>query len=181
MPDIIFASFIHDLKKAIKDESHPFRHFTLGTVSVDATPRLRTVVLREVDNNLKMRIYTDRRSVKVSHIARNNKVSLLFYHPDKLQQLSIQALGKIVIDPITIAALWKNLPEKSRKDYTTCKSPGDPIKNPKEIDYLNDQNYFSVVDLFPERIEFLKLKRPNHIRVSYRPENGIWKSAFLVP
>ena len=57
MTDIIFSSIVVDLKSAIEIKKHPFRYFTLATSDFSSIPRLRTVVLRDVDDELNMMIY----------------------------------------------------------------------------------------------------------------------------
>ncbi|MFD0861253.1 pyridoxamine 5'-phosphate oxidase family protein [Sungkyunkwania multivorans] len=180
--DVIFASIIKDLKIALKDKSHPYRYFTLATVGFNNTPRLRTVVLRDMDEDMNMFIYTDRRSKKITHITENNKVSLLFFNPEKSLQVSVKATAHLVRDDQELSLLWKKIPKKARKDYTTSVSPGQEIKNPDEVDYLDTISYFSVIKIRPEKIEYLHLKNPNHIRVEFRKtDDNTWKGNYIAP
>jgi hypothetical protein len=55
----------------------------------------------------------------------------------------------------------------SKKDYTTSIAPGIPIKNPEEVSYNSNENYFCPVKLIPNTIEYLSLNRPNHLRVFF--------------
>jgi hypothetical protein len=71
--------------------------------------------------------------------------------------------------------------QASRKDYTTQIAPGTPIKNPDEVEYNSKENYFCPVKLVPSSIEYLRLKRPNHLRVLFSKSDGDWLGDFLVP
>ena len=38
-----------------------------------------------------------------------------------------------------------------------------------------------MIEITPTKIEYLKLKRPNHIRIEFNQANDAWKASFLVP
>ncbi|WP_378176881.1 pyridoxamine 5'-phosphate oxidase family protein [Aquimarina sp. SS2-1] len=181
MTDIIFSSIVVDLKAAIENKTHPFRYFTLATSDFNNIPRQRTVVLRNVDDELNMMIYTDERSKKIANIQANNRVSLLFYDQARLLQITVKAKAEIITNEKVIQQIWKQIPEKAKKDYTTELSPGREIKNPEEIDYLEGKHFFSAIKIIPARIEYLRLKRPSHIRVVFKKDNGSWKGTYIVP
>ena len=142
---------------------------------------MRTVVLRHISAELNPIFYTDKRSQKILEIKKNNKASLLFYNPEKLLQIKIEGRASALNDPQRIEGLWAEVPENNKKDYTTHLAPGTFIDNPNEVEYLVDKNYFCPVEIEPHKIEYLKLKRPNHIRASFLKENGSWEGKFMVP
>ncbi|WP_405205716.1 pyridoxamine 5'-phosphate oxidase family protein [Aquimarina sp. LLG6339-5] len=181
MTDIIFSSIVVDLKTAITNNKHSFRYFTLATSDFNNTSRLRTVVLRDIDDNLNMIIYTDERSKKIANIQANDRVSLLFYDQNRLLQITIKAKAEIISDQTTLDTIWNQIPSKSRKDYTTELSPGVEIKNPDEINYLEGKHFFAAIKLIPIRIEYLRLTRPNHIKVVFKKENANWKGHYVIP
>ncbi len=181
MPDIIFSTIIRDLKAASKTKDHAFRYFTLATSNINGHPRLRTVVLREVDDQLNCMIYTDKRSKKINHISEQDIVSLLFFDPERFIQVVISARAMIITDDQTLRTIWKHIPQKSRKDYTTQLAPGKKVKNPTAVDYLEGKHFFSAIRLVPDKIEYLRLKRPNHLRVLFTKEHNDWNGTFLVP
>ncbi|AXT63382.1 pyridoxamine 5'-phosphate oxidase [Aquimarina sp. AD10] len=181
MPDIIFSSIIRDLKAALTTRDHSFRYFTLATTDNYGIPKIRTMVLRGADNNLNITIYTDKRSSKISHIAKQDRVSLLFFDPERLVQVSIQAKAKIEEDDQTLKNIWENIPQKSKKDYTTKFAPGSEIQKPEAVDYLENKHYFSAITFVPESIEYLRLKKPNHMRVLFKKKNSNWNGNYLVP
>ncbi len=170
-----------ELQKSLVKKGHPFRYFTLATVGLEQMARLRTVVLRKITPDLKLIFYTDKRSKKITHITENPKVSLLFYHPKLMLQLKIEGKARIIEDSETLNTYWNGIPLNSRKDYITQQAPGSAIKNPDQLAFLNQENHFCMVAIEPFKIEYLKLKRPNHIRANFSNIDGVWKGEFLVP
>ncbi len=181
MIDSFFEELYSEIKKGVSEKGHPFRFITMATVGNESIAHLRTVVLRQVSKELRLTIYTDNRSQKINHIKENNQVSLLLYHPEKLLQLKIEGIAKIVSDTEKLNTYWTNIPENNRKDYITNFSPGSTINNPDQVEYIQDENYFAMIEITPTKIEYLKLRRPHHIRIEFTKTNDTWKGTFLVP
>ncbi|NER09007.1 Pyridoxine/pyridoxamine 5'-phosphate oxidase [Muriicola jejuensis] len=169
------------LTKGATQKDHPFRYFTLATVGLDQVPRLRTVVLRKLSEDLRMTFYTDSRSKKMIHLKENKKVGLLFYNPDTLTQIRIEGVALVVQDEETKKKYWSGIDKSARKDFTTASAPGTTLTSPEKLDYLDDEDHFCILEIVPFKIEYLKLKRPNHIRVRYSWEDGRWEGEFIVP
>lgn len=159
---------------------HPFRYFTLATIHKDS-PRQRTVVLRKLLPDFSLLIYTDKRSQKVNDISKNASVGALFYHPKQFLQLRMDARAELVTDANQLNSYWQNIPENSRKDYITTRTPGTQIDNPDHVDYDPETNYFTAIRLIPKTIEYLQLKRPNHLRIRFTKQINEWTGQFLVP
>lgn len=159
---------------------HPFRYFTFATVA-NGTPKQRTVVLRKTLVDLSLVFYTDRRTQKLKEIQNTPECSALFYHPKKLLQLRIEGTAQLITDKEQIASYWHTVQASSRNDYTINIAPGTPIKNPDEVHYNTEGNYFCPVKIVPHTIEYLRLKRPNHLRVLYSRIDDDWSGEFLVP
>ncbi|MBC2840158.1 pyridoxamine 5'-phosphate oxidase family protein [Robiginitalea sp. SC105] len=171
-----------ELLAGTRESDHPFRYATLATVGLEQVPRLRTVVIREFDpEEVQLIFYTDSRSKKMLHIKENNKVSLLFYHPEKLLQLRMEGIAMKERDGGTLARHWSGIKPESRKDYTVSQTPGTEIKGPDQLEYVERDDFFTVINVHPFRIEYLQLKRPNHIRVRFSKDADNWRSEFLVP
>ncbi len=182
MPDKIFEKIIQELKKGAFKKGHFFKYFTLATLGVDQFARLRLVALRNVSDDLKLTFFTDKRSKKILHIKENNRVSLLFYHHKKLIQLRIEGIARINTDQFQIQKSWEQVGVEGRKDYITKEAPGSTIENPDTLEYLAEGDYFSIVEVEPFRIEYLKLKKNGHTKIKYAKEvNGSWSSEYLVP
>lgn len=159
---------------------HPFKYFTLATIE-NGTPRQRTVVLRKTLTDLSLVFFTDKRTQKVIEIQQNPSCSALFYNPKKLLQLRIQGTAELITDTAQIATYWHTVQQASKKDYTTSIAPGTPIKNPDAVSYSYEEHHFCPVKIVPNSIEFLQLKRPNHLRVLFTKEQEGWSGEFLVP
>ena len=180
MKDSILQDLKYELIKGYAKRGHPFRYFTLATVR-DSTPCLRTVVLRQFLPDFTAIVYTDLRSQKVRDIQQNNNVSGLFYHPKKLLQIKLEGQAEIITDETALRAYWDTVGENAKKDYTTSNAPGTRLKNPDHVEYLEDRPNFCVLKLKCSKIEYLHLKRPNHIRVLFTNTNGHFSGEFLVP
>ncbi len=181
MTDTFFQELQDDLQKGVHKKGHPFRYCTMATVGLENMPRLRTVVLRKVSENSKLTFYTDRRSKKILHIKENNKVSLLFYNSKKLLQIKVEGLASIISDRALLQKYWSGVQPNSRKDYTANSAPGSSISNPDTVEYLDEDNHFCMVEIEAFRIEYLKLRRPNHLRIRFSKIGGEWNGEFLVP
>lgn len=182
MADQIWNELVQELREGLQDPSHPFRLATLATLGLERLPRLRTVRIREFDpGSLRMAFYTDSRSKKILHIKENNKVSLLLYHPEKLVQLRIEGLALRERDPEVLHDHWMRVEGNAQQNYTTASAPGTEIKSPEQIEYLEQEQYFTLVYILPFKVEYLKLHRPHHLRVRFSKTDNGWKSTYLVP
>ena len=130
----IFEEILSELQNGAKDREHPYHYFTIATLGVDKFARLRLVALRNVSNDLKLTFFTDKRSKKVLHIKENPRVSLLFYHPEKLLQLRIEGMATINSDQFQIQKTWETIGNEARKDYLTTEAPGPTITNPESVE-----------------------------------------------
>ncbi len=128
MISTIFSNIKSELTKGIAEYGHPFRFFTLGTISFDNTPNLRTVVFRDFSENLDISFFTDKRSRKVAEIIKNEKVSILLYHPEKRIQLKIEGNASIIKNDKIITRYWNKIDDNSKNDYTTTLPPGSRVK-----------------------------------------------------
>lgn len=180
MTDQFLQEIKAELTNGHSKKRHPFRYFTLATSHKDS-PRQRTVVLRKILPELNILFYTDARSYKVEDFKKNHNVSALFYHPKKLMQLRVEGEALIITDQKQLKQYWNNIQESSKKDYITEKVPGSPIKNPDNVDYLEEEHHFCAIKIVPKSIEYLKLKRPNHIRILFEKTEEEWNGEFLVP
>jgi pyridoxine/pyridoxamine 5'-phosphate oxidase len=176
--------FLEEAKRELVNghskKRHPFRYFVLAT-NENGKPKQRTVVLRKTLLDLSLVFYTDSRTQKITDIQNNPEFSALFYDSKKLLQIRIEGKAELITDKDQIATYWHTIQESSKKDYTTNIGPGTPIKNPDAVDYNAKENYFCPVKLIPNKIEYLRLKRPNHLRILFSRIDTDWSGEFLVP
>lgn len=176
--------FLEETKRELinghSKKRHPYRYFVLATTE-NGKPQQRTVVLRKTLQDLGLVFYTDSRTPKIKAIQESPDISALFYHPKQLLQIRVEGRAEIITDTTEIARYWHTVQSASRNDYTTKESPGTSINNPDAVDYNPDDNYFCPVKIIPTKIEYLRLKRPNHLRILFSKEGDAWSGQFLVP
>lgn len=176
--------FLEETKRELingySKKRHPFRYFVLASTN-NGTPSQRTVVLRKIVADLGLVFFTDRRTQKLKDFEANPSFSALFYHPKQLLQIRVEGQVKLITDTDQIARYWHTVQAASKKDYTTTVAPGTPIRNPDMVAYHEEDNYFCPVVLLPSKIEYLRLKRPNHLRILFTKKESDWSGEFLVP
>lgn len=181
MENLHFNELKKELINGSSKKKHPFRYFSLATSNKNG-PRQRTVVLRKIEHDtLNLLIYTDYRSQKVHDIQDHPLVSALFYHPKKLLQVRVEGKAHLITDSDVLKTYWSGIQEASKKDYTTERDPGTAISNPDAVDYDREHAHFCIIKIIPETFEYLKLKRPNHLRIQFTRKGAQWNGQFLVP
>ena len=163
---------------ALTQRKHPYRFFVLGTVA-NSRPELRTVVLRDYNpDSMEFTIYTDARSSKVSSLNKNEAVEILFYNPEKLTQVRVQAQCVLKEQD---DVLFNEQALASQKDYTTNLAPGSPIDSVSSVSFLNEEHHFLKLIFQATQLEYLELKRPVHIRALFKKEKERWIGEFRTP
>ena len=178
MIDQIFDDCKKQLKAALKYKKHAFRFFTLATRNLNGDSNLRTVVLRDFDaEQLQFTIFTDARSKKVKELKENSNAQFLFYDSKRMIQL-IFSVKMIEIDYDD--SIYNSLPDASKRDYSSLQTPGSKIKSPDQVSYDDSKKHFIKINFKSLRLEYLRLKRPNHIRAVFDSKKS-WKGQFLAP
>ena len=180
MDKILFQQIKNELITGCEKKGHPYKYFTLATLW-KGKPYQRTVVLRKVQPDLQLVFYTDKRSAKVEQLKKNPSVSALFYHPTKMIQLQVEGKATVKEHPEMLRKIWKSIPAKAKKDYTTVLPPGVKTERPEELECLTEDNFFCLVEIEPTRLEYLKLGQPHHLRVEYVKSGNTWEGTFLIP
>ena len=181
MTQSFFSELKTELKNGLQEKGHPFRFGTLATIGLDASPQLRSVVLRKVSDDIQLTFYTDKRSNKINQLEKNNKVSILFYHPEKMLQITVYGVAHIIDDKMVLNQLWQNIHPNARKDYTTTNAPGMPISNSERVTYLQNTHHFCAITIDAHAIEYLKLQHTGHVKVKFSKTELDWEGTFLVP
>lgn len=176
-----FEELRTELLRGVTEKDHPFRYCTMATVGLDRMARLRTVKVRNIDDKMVFSIYTDKRSKKIIHLKENNLVSMLFFHPRKMLQIKVEGMALIKKDPDVLKPLWKGIDTTAKKDYRTTMAPGSVVDSPRQVEYLKEEDFFCLLEIHPFKIEYLKLKSPNHLRIRFSMRDDAWRGEFLVP
>ena len=163
----------------VKDsKKHAFRFFTLATIASDGRPHIRTVVLRNFNpKDISFSIYTDSRSQKLQELEQDKRAQLLFYDPKRMLQIVVSV---VLLENINENKIYDDIPEHSKKDYSSIIIPGSKINSPDKLQFNFSKGFFSKLIFKAETIEYLRLKRPNHLRAFFKIEDN-WKGTFLVP
>ena len=163
----------------VKDsKKHAFRFFTLATIASDGRPHIRTVVLRNFNpKDISFSIYTDSRSQKLQELEQDKRAQLLFYDPKRMLQIVVSV---VLLENINEDKIYNDIPEHSKKDYSSIIIPGSKINSPDKLQFNFSKGFFSKLIFKAETIEYLRLKRPNHLRAFFKIEDN-WKGTFLVP
>ena len=178
MLDDILKTCATEWIKAKTQKKHPFRYFTLTTVSSNGHPQGRVVVLRNFDSqSFSFTVYTDARSEKIKALAANPIAELLFYDPRKMHQIRVKSKCVLVEKS---DALFRQQHINAQKDYTTDLPPGTKIKSMDAVGYAADHHFTQLIFSAYE-IESLRLKRPNHQRAVFEFQNQQWIGSFQVP
>ncbi|GLB50631.1 hypothetical protein Y10_29990 [Neptunitalea sp. Y10] len=170
-----------ELTEASKEKKHPYRYFFMSSCGLNGHIRQRTMVLRDVIDGQFLQAYTDRRSKKMTHINEHNEVSLLFFNPETLTQITMVAYVEVEKDKEELQKKWETIPDYSKIDYIASDIPGTIIDNPNNIKYNDHGGNFTILYFIPEKIEILQIKRPNHIRASYEKTNFGWEGVYITP
>jgi pyridoxine/pyridoxamine 5'-phosphate oxidase len=179
----IFHSIRHELHRGALDHKHPFRYISLATqtgIELD----LRYVVLREVDSDMNLYIFSDARTKKVLQARANPKVAFLFYHPKKRVQIRIKGEATVHQQDDVSLAMWSKVQGESKRAYNPVIAPGNRIAHPKEAHQwpgvMDDEN-FSVIKISPKYIDALQLNAQEHLRVEFCKANDDWEMNWIAP
>ena len=178
MLDQILTDCFTEWNKTKVNKKHPYRYFYLATVAKDGLPEVRTVVLRKFESKeFLFTIYTDARTPKISSLKSQPYAELLFYDARKLTQ--IRVLAKCVEQsPDELAFSQQH--QNAQKDYTTTIAPGVPLKSMDAVAY-GEENHFVKLVFKAKKIDFLRLKRPNHQRAIFQLHQDKWEGRFVSP
>ncbi len=112
------------LETGAKRSKAPFHTPVIGTVNAVGCS-LRSVVLRRVIVSKRLLLcHTDRRSNKVTEIKKHNRLSWLFYDPDKKIQLRAEGPSTLHHDDVLAHEQWSQTRLMSRRCYCSKSAPG---------------------------------------------------------
>lgn len=161
-----------------------FHHPTIATIGPDGAPRLRTMILRGVEPEIRrLRLHTDIRAGKVAEIAANPHVAVHVYDPGMKLQVRMMGIATISHgDPVARTA-WQNSQPMSQACYGTRPAPGTPIGSAGDFvlpdshspERAEGEVNFAVLRISVETMETLYLAHGGHRRGAFA-----WEGASLV-
>lgn len=182
-----------EIERAVQDRHHGFRTFGLSTIGLDGVPRSRIVVLRKVfAADWMIRFHTDSRSDKVDEIAKDPRISVLFY--DKDLKLQMRARGRAALyrgDEAALAA-FEGAKPLGRVCYRIQPGPGSIIERGGDYSHSTpgeaegttaDPGFpnFCAVDLVLGEIEILYLAHEAHRRARFTKTGEFYGASWLAP
>lgn len=171
------------LVRATVDKKHPWRVVGFATTGQDG-PQVRSVILRGAsESDRRLVFYTDRRSQKISDLAVDARVSLLFWNNRSNTQLRVRGVAVEEVNLDKANLLWERIPEYARKDYATLSAPGQPLESGNSgHDFAKARDNFVVLNVQVQSMELLVLQREGHLRIGFDlDEAGQWLAQHRVP
>lgn len=179
----ILLSVSHELHRGALDRKHPFRFVNLATVDGNKA-NTRLVVLREVQEDMSFVFFTDKRSVKISDLSKNESATLLFWHPGKKVQVAVKGRTEIYNQDAKAKAYWASISIDGRKAYGSKLAPGTNVDRPELAhDWPSEisSEFFCVIKFYPEELDVLQLHKLSHYRAQYKYVNNEWLGSWVVP
>lgn len=171
------------LVRATVDKKHPWRVVGFGTASHKG-PQLRSVILRGVNQDQHQLVfYTDKRSQKISEIAHDPRVALLFWNARSNTQLRVCGIGSAEASELIVNSVWLRIPDYARKDYATLSAPGSVVETSASGFALETaRQNFVVLNVTVEHMEILRLDRAGHVRIGFAlNDSNEWTQNDLIP
>src|SRR5688572_8169421 len=129
LPDVLHEIW-RKLARAVAVLDDPWHFPAIATTDTDG-PRVRTMVLRDVNADLRLlTCHTDARSPKVQTLSTDPRVCLLVYDPREKLQVQFNGNMTIHIGDAVARAQWEKTDLPSRRAYLAPQPPGVQIPSP---------------------------------------------------
>lgn len=166
------------------DRDAPYRYPILATVDGQGGANARTLILRSFEaRSWTLTLHTDRRSAKISEIAKSGAAMLVFY--DHVAGLQVRLRGSIyeIEDETERSGAWASLPESNSRNYRASAAPGTPLPAPRDgiAEHSAEDGFanFAVLTVTPETVDILRLAADGNRRYRLDPDTGA--GTWLVP
>ena len=184
-PFQILKSEWENISLGIQKAKHDYHSFVLSTISSNG-PDSRTVILRALDEDKPaIWFHSDKRSKKILHLKKNEKVSALFYDKSRKVQLRINGLAYIEDSIKNNKRIWELMRPESKICYMGPYMPSQRINQfepnipEKSAHDLNEEDEnlglsrFCRIRIKIKKIDWLKLDYRGHQRLEFEFGNKI--------
>lgn len=187
-PEQAFSTVMNELKKGSSDSRHPFRYLSLATFDPqNQESNIRMLILREVQKDKSLVLYTDKRTDKVKELERLNNAALLFWHDHHKVQVTVKSTIELHRNNEVTEQYWKqDVHGPAQKAYTPLVKPGTTIDQPSEAhnwpeDYTDE--HFCVINCIPYEIQILQLAGKKHSRLQFKKDKDTeeWTGGWIAP
>lgn len=182
--DQVWQATLDYLHQLVADRAHPARRYGSLASYNGRDISQRTVVLRQVDEEVQVAVYTDSRSAKVASLRQYPQASLLLYDEQERFQLSMKATCRIHHQDELAHRHWQQLKGEAVKAYGSVLAPGRPVKDPAEAARwlpTIDGSFFCVAYLLAYELEVVQLDQPLHLRARFIKKEEAWQKQWLMP
>ena len=194
--DTVHSRVWRRLSEAAGEPGHPYRTLTFGTTQ-DGTPRLRTVVLRQVNRAARrLAFHSDRRAQKIHDIRATGRVAWQGWDPETAEQVRLAGTATVHTDDPVADAMWADQTPASLDVYVRPAAPGTPIDDQGEgvdpsvaegpvtqADVEAGRPHFAVVRTVIDEIDWLHLHPEGHVRArfAYDADAEAFDGTWIVP
>jgi pyridoxamine 5'-phosphate oxidase len=182
------------LEQGASNRRHSFHNTTIATLGLDAAPRIRTVILRQANQQQRSLVFhTDQRSTKIAELQADPRIATHFYDGVTKIQLRIEGVAKLHIGDEFAKQRWDASQKMSRMCYSIQPAPGASIlagdgykmadaKALSIADQDVDFKHFAAVEISISSLEWLYLSVQGHRRARFTWDaQGELKQNWLVP
>jgi pyridoxamine 5'-phosphate oxidase len=177
--EVIMDEWLTLLRDAIatEGEDRPLA-MALATLSRNGSPRVRTVICREIAADGAIWLVGDSRSNKNEQIKLNRRVEGVFWFSIARRQYRIRGEARVVpaSDP-GAGELWRKLPDSTRAMFT-WPTPGETRSEPDDrfaasvAADVGPPDTFEAIAIHPSLVEELDLNQHPHRRRRWRRKTG---------
>ncbi len=163
-----------------------WRNLALGSVGLDGTPQVRTVVLRRFDPGAHtLDTHTDTRSAKHAELLANPAATLHGWDTESSVQLRASGVVSLHAGDEVAQQSWAALRAASRTTYRVNPGPGTGLAQPDAGGPDRDDEaafeVFCVLRLQAKTLEYLHLGKDAHRRARFAWGHGETQGGWLVP
>jgi hypothetical protein len=185
LTDMLGAAFVA-LAEGAAQPGSPWRHASLGTVTADGQPRIRTLVLRAFDAGaLTLDLHTDRRSAKADELGANPRAALHAWNSATGAQVRLEGSVTLYAGDSVAQGAWDSLRPSSQNTYRAMPGPGCIVADPGEArQTLDDKEAFAVFVVLRfsiKQLEYLLIRESVHRRARFTWEAGVPAPMWLAP
>jgi len=165
-----------------------FTMMQVATIGMDGAPKVRTIVLRQVDEvRSTVSFVTDLRSPKIAEIRRDPRVSLVGYDPQGGIQIRLEGRAIVLDRPEDKKPIWDRCRPHTLALFESPYPPGIEFASPREEGDSTESrdgseqafHNFCVVEVKLRHLEWLSLSLGRHQRCSFQRTAGTWVSTWI--
>ena len=181
-------------RRAVRDRRAAYRSPALATVAPGPTPRLRTVILRAVDDARgQLAVQSDCRAAKVAELRQQPAASMLFWDGRHRQQVRVEGSMDVAVAGAEVEQAWQHLSAGGRCIYAGDRVPGSPREAPEppriehEAPVLRDgaraRAHFALLTLTVMAVDWLALDGAGQRRAIFHRAHptGPWSQGWVQP